>query len=55
LSIIRERAKEHFPSVLLTFLSIIQALAVELWWSSMQEADYLWQPENSWAFWIGWM
>lgn len=49
---LRNRAKEHFPSVLLTFLSIIQALAVELWWSSMQESDYLWQ--GGWGAWIGW-
>ena len=29
---IRERAKEHFPTVLLTLLSIVQALSLELWW-----------------------
>ena len=52
MSEIRKRAKEHFPSVLLTFLSIVQALALELWWSSMMEADYLWG--GGWAAWIGW-
>ncbi len=48
----KKRAKEHFPSVLLTFLSIIQALALEFWWSSMRESDYLW--EGGWDAWIGW-
>jgi hypothetical protein len=52
LSEIRKRAKDHFPSVLLTFLSIIQALAVELWWSSMRESDYLWN--GGWDAWVGW-
>lgn len=37
----RERAKEHFPTVLLTLLSIVQALALELLWSHLQEAEYL--------------
>jgi len=49
----RRRAKEHFPSVLLTFLSIIQALAVEFWWSSMRDSDYLWS--GGWDAWIGWI
>ncbi len=49
---IRERAKAHFPSVLLTFLSIIQAVALELWWSSMTENGSLW--EGGWAAWLGW-
>ena len=37
----RERAKEHFPAVLLTLLSIVQALALELLWSHLQKADHL--------------
>jgi hypothetical protein len=40
----RERAKEHFPTVLLTLLSIVQALALELLWAHLHEADYLFQP-----------
>jgi len=49
----RERAKEHFPSVLLTLLSIVQALALELLWSHLIETDYLfemtWIAALSWA------
>jgi hypothetical protein len=52
LSGIRRRAKEHFPSVLLTFLSIVQALALELWWSSMLENESLWA--GGWDAWVGW-
>jgi hypothetical protein len=48
----RNRAKEHFPAVLLTFLSIIQALALEFWWSSMRESPFLWN--GGWAAWVGW-
>ena len=39
----RERAKEHFPTVLLTLLSIVQALALELLWAHLHEADYLFE------------
>ena len=39
---IRDRAKDHFPSVLLTLLSIIQALALEFLWSRLHDSDYLW-------------
>jgi len=35
----RARAKEHLPHVLLTLLSIIQALALELLWSKLRESD----------------
>lgn len=34
---IRDRAKEHFPTVLLTLLSIVQALSLELWWQYLSE------------------
>jgi hypothetical protein len=37
----RSRAKTHFPSVLLTLISIIQALALELMWSKIVESDFL--------------
>ena len=37
----RARAKEHFPMVLLTLLSIVQALALELLWSHVRSTDYL--------------
>jgi len=39
--VIRTRVKEHFPSVLLTMLSIVQALALELLWAHLHAADYL--------------
>jgi hypothetical protein len=50
---IRTRAKEHFPTVLLTLLSIVQALALELLWSHLHEADYLFQL--SWIAAIAWL
>jgi hypothetical protein len=40
---IRERAKDLFPSVLMTLLSIIQALALEFLWGRIHDADVLWQ------------
>ncbi len=43
----RERTKEHFPTVLLTLLSIVQALALELLWSFLHEHAYLY--ELTWA------
>ena len=39
---IGERAKELLPSVLLTLASIIQALSLEVLWSSASEAAHLW-------------
>ena len=49
---IRDRAKAHFPMVLLTLLSIVQALALELLWSHVRESDYLlelsWTTTNAW-------
>ena len=39
---IRTRAQIHFPTVLLTLISIIQALALELLWSKIVESDWLW-------------
>lgn len=37
----RKRVKENFPTVLLTLLSIVQALALELLWSHLHETGYL--------------
>lgn len=50
---IRNRAKEHMPMVLLTLLSIVQALALELLWSHIGERDdlYVWGFDAS----IGWL
>jgi hypothetical protein len=38
----RARAVSQFPIVLLTLVSIIQALALELLWSKVSESDFLW-------------
>ncbi len=37
------RAQAQFPSVLLTLISIIQALALELLWSEITGSSYLWE------------
>ncbi len=37
-----DRAKEHFPAVLLTLISIIQALALELLWAKILDSEFLW-------------
>ncbi|PCJ28016.1 MAG: hypothetical protein COA96_02315 [SAR86 cluster bacterium] len=39
----RARAQAQFPSVLLTLISIIQALALELMWGKILESDFLWE------------
>ena len=49
----RTRAKDHLPSVLLTLLSIMQALALELLWDHIHEHDYLYQ--ESWTAVLGWV
>ena len=48
----RTRAQVHFPTVLLTLISIIQALALELMWSKIVESEWLWNFDVQ-AF-IGW-
>jgi hypothetical protein len=40
---IKNRAKEHLPMVLLTLLSIVQALALELLWSRVRESGFLFE------------
>lgn len=49
----RDRAKEHLPTVLLTLLSIVQALALELLWSHIREANQLF--ELSWIAVMSWV
>ncbi len=49
---IRQRAKDHLPTVLLTLLSIVQALALELLWSHLQESPYLF--DISWQAFVYW-
>lgn len=41
---IRHRAKQHLPTVMLTLISIIQALALEVFWNRFMEAGFLWRP-----------
>lgn len=53
MNLIRERVKEHFPTVLLTLLSIVQALALELLWAHIHEVDYLY--ESSWVAMLSWV
>ena len=52
MSEIRDRTKRQFPMVLLTLLSIVQALALELLWSHVRENGYLlefsWPTFNAW-------
>ena len=48
---IRDRAKEQFPSVLLTLLSIVQALALEFLWDHSRHRPELY--ELSWALSMG--
>lgn len=49
---IRQRASEMFPSVMLTVLSMIQALALELLWSRIVEDSFLWA--GGWDAVLGW-
>ena len=49
---VRTRATELLPSVLLTVLSMIQALALELLWTRLRESPYLWV--GSWDAVLGW-
>ena len=53
MKIIRDRAKEHLPMVLLTLLSIVQALALELLWSHVRESAYLF--EMTWTAMLTWI
>lgn len=49
----RDRAKDALPTILLTLASIIQALALELFWTrASDEAPYLWHFGP--FFWVGW-
>ncbi len=49
----RQRAKAHMPMVLLTLLSIIQALAPELTWEHIREQPYLLELTLTAA--LGWL
>ena len=48
-----ERAKEMLPAIILTILSMIQALALELYWTRLVESELLWQGGiDSLLFWL---
>jgi hypothetical protein len=48
-----ERAKDLLPAIILTVLSMIQALALELLWSRIEGSDFLWQLDPAGI--IGWL
>lgn len=50
---IRDRMKENSPMVLLTLLSIVQALALELLWSQVLESAFLF--DMSWTALLAWI
>ncbi len=47
------RAREMLPSIIITVLSMMQALALELYWNRFQESEFLWQ--GGWDALIGWL
>jgi hypothetical protein len=49
----QQRAKALMPSMLLTLLSIIQALALELLWSRLTASEHLWRFD--WVALLGWL
>ena len=49
----KKRARDLLPTIVITVLSMIQALALELYWSRFRESDYLWQ--GGWDAAIGWL
>ena len=49
----QERARDLLPTIIITVLSMIQALALELYWTKIGESDFLWQ--GGWGAAIGWM
>ena len=53
MSVIRDRAKNNFPMVLLTLLSIVQALALELLWEQLHLHSELY--ELTFASIVGWI
>lgn len=48
-----KRAKDMLPSIIVTVLSMIQALALELYWTRIESADFLWL--GGWDAVVGWM
>ena len=50
---IRNRATDQFPMVLLTLISIVQALALEFLWDHLRHRPELY--EYSWVAFLGWL
>jgi len=48
-----KHAKSLLPTILLTVLSMIQALALELFWNKVQASQFLWRYD--WQAFIGWL
>jgi hypothetical protein len=48
-----DRARELVPALILTLLSMIQALALEIFWSKIGASEFLWQ--GGWTAVIGWL
>jgi len=48
-----ERARELLPAILITVLSMIQALALEIYWTKAGDSVFLWQ--GGWEAVIGWL
>ncbi len=52
MSSMRDRARAQFPMILLTLISIIQALALELLWSQVTDSAFLYELNT--AALLGW-
>ena len=48
-----KRARDMLPAIVITVLSMIQALALELFWTRFLESDYLWL--GGWEALLGWL
>ncbi|MFT7288376.1 MAG: hypothetical protein ACI87W_002494 [Halieaceae bacterium] len=49
----RQRARDLVPNILLTVLSMIQALALEFYWTRLVASEFLWH--GGWDALIGWL
>lgn len=49
----QERARQLLPAIIITVLSMIQALALEIYWTKIGESQFLWL--GGWEAAIGWL
>ncbi|MEH6568760.1 MAG: hypothetical protein V7709_06785 [Halioglobus sp.] len=49
----QDRARDLLPAIIITVLSMIQALALEIYWTKIGESQFLWL--GGWDAVIGWM